>query len=81
MENEVDKFFKFKIGDRVRHIARTSEFMEGKVEDIFIVQRMLEQCPGGIQLHYTCRALGDEGMATNLIRFNEVELVGISRPC
>jgi len=42
-----------------------------------ILERIYQECPGGIQLHYVCRRQGGAfGMRDNAaIRLNEIELV------
>jgi hypothetical protein len=74
--------FKFKIGQTVEHIGshpiRNKDkkiIMFSRKQKLFIVGRLLDECPGGVQRHYDVRAiLGDSSLATNLVRFNEIEL-------
>ena len=40
---------------------------------LFILERRLQECPGGTQKHYLCRYYVREGYKTEL--FNEIELV------
>lgn len=81
--------FKFKIGDVVRH--RISGMAEDPPEGertryfssstdrktrFIILERILQECHGGIQRNYNCRAVGSEGqMADKCINASELELV------
>jgi len=72
---KLDEFFKFKIGETVRHIVNKKQDDEGKGHVLFIAGRTIEQCPGGEQFHYNCRVVNDNGIGTNQVIFNEVELI------
>jgi len=48
--SELDKFFKFKIGDIVR--MRLQQAEERYPRRVFILGRLLQECPGGIQKNY-----------------------------
>ena len=57
--------FKFEIGDFVQHVVsrgRESRKMQ-------IIERWYQECPGGVQLHYSCRAY-----QCNSARFIEIEI-------
>ncbi len=80
----LDQFFKFSIGSFVRpSIAELSESNEtepfslsGSDERFTIVERRLQECPGGIQKHYVARAGSANGStAANAVIFNEIELI------
>jgi len=68
--SKLDEFFKFEIDQTVQ--------VKNKIKDdlylVHIVGRWLEECPGGMQVHYSGRTLHDDGMSHNGIRFNEIEL-------
>lgn len=64
--------FKFEIGQIVEHmgVARTDD-----TERLYVVQRVLIQCPGGVQREYHCRSIVRRGsLSMNLVHCNEVEL-------
>lgn len=82
--------FKFLVGDMVvpkvsmealrlyLAINRLQKFDVAATPQIMIVnQRSMEECPGGVQYHYACRAwiTGKENLVIN---FNEVELQAFS---
>ena len=71
---EHDELFRFKIGDVVKHAVDP----EGVGPKLLVTSRLLEQCPGGTQLHYHARAwtATNNMVATSnqYARFNEVEL-------
>lgn len=76
--------FKFKIGEYVRHVGSdlindTKEIYISRNEKFFVVGRVLEECPGGIQRHYDVRPLVLGSPATKLVRFNEIELMQIQK--
>lgn len=73
---KLDEFFKFKIGDTVKHVGRDVRVDDPtRFEMLFVAQRLIDQCPGGEQYFYTCRVLTEKGMGSDYIRFNEIELV------
>lgn len=75
MEDEVDKLFKFKVGGTVKHVASNIRSEKGGTAVFFIVERLLQQCPGGIQIHYDGRHIfEDGGVSIRVIRVNEIEL-------
>lgn len=80
--------FKFSIGQTVKHIATAT--WETEKQDVsikwvlpsnieqrwFILERHSQECPGGVQLHYTCRGVvRGGGITKECFRFNEVELM------
>ena len=78
--------FKFKIGDMVVPKARwelvkfcvVRDAESKAVPDIMtVIQRTMEECPGGVQYHYLCRPWMT-GLEDKIIRFNEVELQAYS---
>ncbi|MEE9581063.1 MAG: hypothetical protein V3V74_07100 [Nitrosomonadaceae bacterium] len=68
--SKLDEFFKFKVGQtlKVKNPTKKGLFV------VHVVERMTQECPGGIQLHYTGRVLSEESMQNQYIRFNEIEL-------
>lgn len=79
--------FKFKIGQTVQHAAAVEwEIDEQKKDNFdwpsrnteqrwFIIERIAQECPGGVQRHYVCRGVSRNGSVTKeLHKFNEVEL-------
>lgn len=66
--------FKFAIGDIVmlKQSKATSKFGHG----MMVVERLYQECPGGVQLHYICR---NEGFADPR-RYLEIELVPFVEP-
>ncbi len=71
------KAFKFELGQCLRHKAEPSNIR------LFVVGRVMEECGGGVQLHYRCRIIQREsGMIGNTtaverypLQFLEIELV------
>lgn len=46
----------------------------------FIIERHLQECPGGVQKHYTCRGVSRGGVVTkDYFRFNEIELSTVNK--
>ena len=82
--------FKFKVGDFVQPVSVTLGF--GKRRPFFskdrgtpamqIIERLYQECPGGVQLHYKVRAYFGEaaGYAREIDTFNEIELVPYTTP-
>lgn len=83
----LDGLFKFKVGDVVRHVvgadfdAADSCWPNNvSAQRFIIVERLVQQCPGGIQLHYKLKGGSPEGgVTTNAWDVLEHELV-ISQP-
>jgi len=65
-----DDLFKFKIGQDLKSHHKTDRMPVM----VSVVSREFEECPGGVQFHYHCRHIGENGISTNLIKFNEIEL-------
>jgi hypothetical protein len=67
--------FRFKVGQFVRSsFCLAVEDKNQSLRDLFqIVERIYQECPGGVQLHYTCRPHGLLS-SKDYIRFNEIEL-------
>lgn len=75
----MDFGFKFEIGQTVKHVAQDLSpkyrvQWQREESQWFIVSRLLEQCPGGVQRHYVCRGVSSYGVVADYIKFNEVEL-------
>lgn len=76
-----DYGFKFKIGENVTTVfykeTEKKEFFGRRNVTGFIVERMLQECPGGIQRHYLCRLSSSDGgdCGKDYVRFNEIELI------
>lgn len=61
--------FKFAIGDFVQpKIMSDARHMHRHMQ---IVERLYQECPGGVQLHYKCRCAG---MIGGLVDFIEIEI-------
>jgi hypothetical protein len=79
----MDYGFKFEIGSFVRHIgarpsapAKRGFYYKESEERMQIVERLLQQCPGGTQRHYKCRLFNASGgFADRENMLNEIELV------
>lgn len=88
-ENKLDRYFKFKIGQIVRHkIAGRSEDQPADVKrnyiwapadkkvKFMILTRTLEECVGGLQMHYQCRGVSPDGnLITGSVNIDELELI------
>ena len=61
----VYEHFKFKIGDFVQQKV-SADHQSRKMQ---VIERMYQECPGGVQLHALCRQIGGAS-----IRFIECEL-------
>jgi hypothetical protein len=82
--------FRFKVGDFVQPISVTLGF--GKKNGFFsrergtpamqIIERLYQECPGGVQLHYKVRGYFGEaaGYSREIDTFNEIELVPYTPP-
>lgn len=68
--SKLDEFFKYKIGDtlKVKSYPKIGLFL------IHIVERSTQECPGGIQFHYTGRVISTGSIQNDWVRFNEIEL-------
>ena len=76
----LDKFFKFKVGEMLAHrgsIAHVKDILPYRFSHVryVIVGREIEQCSGGIQIFYTVRGNGENGLSLQIIRINEVEFI------
>lgn len=47
--------FEFQIGDTLTHRALLEPPVPAAVPRFFVLERIQQECPGGIQRHYTCR--------------------------
>ena len=76
--------FKWSVGDVVSPkftIAVAGEvergwFRQPAAFKLHVVERLYQECPGGVQRHYTCRPI-DAGTGTphtKTLQFNEIEL-------
>jgi len=76
-----DMGFKFEIGDVVKLAVSANQSASWMGKTIhrelrgLIVERRLEECPGGIQRHYTIRFVRSDGEFSDNTRHNEIELV------
>lgn len=76
--------FKFNIGDILTHKAMRAKAINDKAfksepQKLFVVGRHMDECPGGIQLHYVVRPVSDDGFrsqgfAEKTYILNEVEV-------
>lgn len=70
--------FKFAVGQFVRssfYALDTDRKSSEVLRDTYqIVERMYQECPGGVQLHYLCRPQGVLS-SKEYIRLNEIELI------
>ena len=68
MENLDSIGFKFKVGDIVYHRLKTKkEFKEGENKTpLLIVERLAQECSGGIQLQYRVRV----GVSSHTVSFD-----------
>lgn len=71
-----DMSFKFGVGGVVKHVisANQSDYVSDKRG--FVIERIWQECPGGVQRHYVIRWCSPSGILhTELMKCNEVELV------
>jgi hypothetical protein len=80
--SDLDRYFKWKPGDIVTLRAAGPFDILGaysrKRGGMVIVQRLLAECPGGIQQLYEFSIVGDRGLLR--AQFNEVELMDVPPP-
>ena len=74
--------FKYGVGDFVRSSFCAIDpdaisKRESLCSTLQIVERMYQECPGGVQLHYTCRPYGMIS-PEQYVRFNEIELIPLA---
>ena len=84
--------FKFGVGEFVQPASVKLSFGSKKKSTFFskergtpafqIVERLYQECPGGVQLHYKVRPYFGEaaGYGREIDTFNEIELVGFTAP-
>lgn len=81
---------KFKIGDYLKIVGTVEAVASengpwgvsvglGREDRYLVVTILADECPGGIQYHYNCRAISTSGISKELIQLNECE-VRISHP-
>lgn len=64
--------FQFALGETVYHRSMLTARFPAKSVPLFIVERIIQQCPGGVQRHYRCRILDS---TWGFVEFNEIELI------
>lgn len=75
--------FQFEVGEFVLpafcalHMNDDKSKKEQLHHAFLIVERMYQECPGGVQLHYLCRPQALFG-SREYIRFNEIELISLA---
>lgn len=82
--------FKWKVGDVVSPKFSTQEKEDeatGWLRNrnsikLHIVERLYQECPGGVQRHYICRPIDYTGGTPHVkcIQFNEIELTDLLAP-
>ena len=84
--------FKFSVGEFVQPASVKLSFGSQKKSPLFskergtpafqIIERLYQECPGGVQLHYKVRGYFGEaaGYAREIDTFNEIELVPYPPP-
>lgn len=69
----MDYGFKFQIGQVVKLVAQPDTEAFTRLYRLQVVERLLHECPGGVQRSYHCRIVS--GMPSDhLVSFNEIEL-------
>jgi len=79
--SELDSIFKYKIRDLLMHFTTNPEVEEPQA--YMVLERRLQECPGGIQRSYVCRAVqahANGSVYRNLVEMNEIELVPLPAP-
>jgi hypothetical protein len=72
--------FKFEVGEFVQssyvNVQRDMKAKHIHKEVFQVVERLYQECPGGVQLHYLCRpqAMIFNGGQRDYVRLNEIEL-------
>lgn len=82
----MDSGFAFKIGDVLRfksvgeyiHVRGRRDALPKGSLLLFVLERRLQECPGGVQRHYVCRmhkaGAFEVGVVADATVFNEVEV-------
>jgi hypothetical protein len=78
--------FRFKVGEFVQSsfVSVQRDKLKRSSSDILrdtfqIVERLYQECPGGVQLHYLVRPIGFLGGDRNYVRYNEIELAPLEQ--
>ena len=81
MSLPVYEHFKFSVGQFVQssYVAVQKETMKRSSSEILrdtfqIVERIYQECPGGVQLHYVVRPMGFLSNGREYLKYNEIEL-------
>lgn len=91
MSSPLDAFFQFRLGAEVTHAAMQSPFYGRRdrqcplalepvqPQKMYIVERSLTECPGGVQAWYKVRVLdSDDGKSAifkDLFTFSDLEVI------
>lgn len=71
--------FAFGLGDVLTHRGYLGDPVPAALPRLFVLERTAQECPGGVQKHYLCRALCQTAEGASLLSrepltFNEAEL-------
>ena len=85
MSEERDSLgFLYRIGDTLAHRAELVAPASRRPSRLFVVERIQQECPGGVQRSYICRPVraefGTANVMAEYVRFNEVELCPLPPP-
>lgn len=82
MASPTYEHFKFDIGDFVQsafcEINEKANLRRPEDTTFQIIERIYQECPGGVQLHYLCRQMAFM-QDQKVIQFNEIELIQMSK--
>jgi len=67
--SKIDEVFEYKMGEIIKYVSplKGTTFLK-------VVGRELDECPGGVQYHYVCRPLHENGIAIQKIKVNSMEV-------
>lgn len=81
---QFDDLFKFKIGELLCHVGNKMaakpapgkyDYPRRELARFIVLERLMQQCPGGVQLHYAVRFVTEEGhVCGENFRLNEIEV-------
>ena len=79
-----DLGFLYPVGSILTHRALLQEPAASSPVRLFVVERLFQNCPGGVQRHYRCRAvsavLSPDRQLGNVVQLHEEELAPLSVP-
>lgn len=66
--------FKYEIGDVLVHRGQLAEPVSDQPTRLLVLERLHQECPGGVQIHYRCRAMTRDALYQEPANILEHEL-------